>query len=203
MSWALAAALATIPLALAVSRSVSLSLALPTHPGTLKEALPRSHAAVRRWTRALVTRLSGDPLSPLLTALCLPDGQNRDAEINEALDDLDRRLGRHSFQAAAYLRVYAFGGVFVCTLAVLVGGESADSLMTDGLPMAAMIAVAAWSYWLVERRSSQTTATIRADLDALVELVLSRTGAPPELFSRDEPRNRGGNQPHRGRRLRQ
>lgn len=127
--------------------------------------------------------MRGDPLDALFAALRKPDGNERDADLNEALDDLDRRLGGATSRRSAFLRVYAFGGVFVSTVAVLVGGASAASLVANGLPVAGLVAVAAWSFWLVERWSGQVAQEARADLDALVELTLSRTGAPPELFA--------------------
>lgn len=182
-------------------RLVSLSVALPTHPGPLQRTLPRTGDAVRSRIEALSARLQGDPLGPLFTALRKPDGPERDAELNEALDDLDRRLAGGPSARGAYLRVYAFGGVFVTTVAVLVGGATAASLVANGLPVAGLTAVAAWSFWLVERGSGHVAREVRGDLDALVEHALARTGAPPELFSREDPAPlRGGNQGRRGRR---
>lgn len=149
----------------------------------------------------MTARLVGDPLIALFVALQRPDGRERDADLNEALDDLDRRLGGGTSHRGAYLRVYAFGGLFVCTVAVLLGGASAGSLVANGLPIAGLVAVAAWSFWLVERWSAQLAREIRADLDGLVELTLSRTGAPAEVFAPGEPGSRGANQTRRGKRV--
>lgn len=196
----LAAALASIPLALAIRRLLTLTRAFPTHPGPLQRALPRAAEAIRSRIEGCAAAFDGDPLHALFVALAREDGPVRDAELNEALDDLDRRLAGADPRSGAYLRVYAFGGVFVTTVAVLLGGASAGSLVQNGLPLASLVAVAGWSFWLVDRWSSAIARELRADLDALVERTLSRTGAPPEILAKPSPSKRATNHPRRGHR---
>ena len=120
--------LASAPLFLALRRLAVLCSAFPIHPGPFRRIYSGEPDAHRKRIAVLPQLLGDDRLGPLARAFGVPDVERRIAEVDEALADLESVLPHQRASRPAFLRVFAFGGLLVCLVALLEGASPVSVL---------------------------------------------------------------------------
>jgi hypothetical protein len=173
------------PLVLAGRRLVQVTKALDYHPDPF---VGRRHADAARIFRDAATdeRLADDALRELGSALFAGDPATREARVNEALAELDGRIGvgvgidvglTQNRGVGALVRLFVYGGLLEAALAYAAGVT-----LRDGACLLATILWSAYLWAYLERLAARRAAELREGLDRWVDrgLAMQVSAAPGE-----------------------
>jgi hypothetical protein len=168
----LTAVLVFAPLVLASRRLAQVSKSLDYHPAAFVAA--RGEVANQRFRRAVLDDGLGDEgLRQLGSALFVGDRRTRSARVNEALAEIDGRIGvgvgvSHASgpnrAVGAVLRLFVYGALLEAALAFAAGVP-----LRDGAALVGAVAWAAYLWAWLERTTARTAAELRDAVDRWVD----------------------------------
>lgn len=192
----LTAVLVLVPVGLASRRLVRVTKSLDYLPGAFVSG--RGASARERFRRAVSdARLADDALRELADALFTGDPRTRVPRVNEALAELDTRIGvgvgvdgevRHDRGVGAVVRMFVYGALLQAALAYGAGLSLRDA--------AVLIGVVVWAAYLwafLERTTRRIASDLRRGLDRWVDGGLAASIDDPGHVDREaaEDRPRG------------